>query len=1010
MAGLTVDQLSASFDARLDNNAQNLILFSGSFEQKLIPISSSNVNLIQDVSELTADLSNLSSSVRMQSASFNSRINVLKTNSGGLEAATFNAYTSSTNTKLSNLESYTSSYATTGSNTFSGAQTINSDLTVAGKITARLYHTELVSSSIVYESGSTKFGNTSDDVHAFTGSVSITGSLNTNHIHISSGSNTELLISNTGVGSQYRIQAGVSGHLAIRDINTNSTILRIGTGSVDFLDSIEVSHNITASFGKFIDVTLLGDLTASNFTGTAASIAVWGASNSLTSSNYINLTNGNQTLAVGTLGYTEGAPEALLITQIADSINIATFKGNVYDYAQLNVTNENSSTASSTDIVATADNGTETNMYVNLGINSSTYTKGEVGFENDGYLINAGEDLYIGSLSTGSHGHVHLFGGGHWQSSSISIYQDGKIGINTDKLNPLADTIPTAGYAVEISGSVKFNNSLNVTGSVYVSELVQATTIQGTGSMYLQPDVNDTRKIQIYNTGASDTHIKASGGLTFLGDDTNYVKIDDSLQTITIDSTNGVNIDTSVNITGSLIVSSSSDALFLSGGQIVRLGRASLYTGTGAYDGNVFLQGLQTKLYADKVVLEGTYGTEIIGDTTITGSLLVSSSNAVDVNVIGKMNVTGSLEVSSSNSLTFYTPSFNLYNPDPSGASSFQLNKYSTSLGGYYNFTIRNNGDSANGVWLSNGDQPLKIMTYDVITLGGPNGDNCNRIQLNGPLSVSGSTTLGNDVKVIGNTTISGSLIVSSSAAVDVNVIGAVNITGSLKVSDSILATGTDYPLSIWHGTGTTKEYNVAIGHSTLASNTTGNGNVALGWTALVRNTTGQGVTAMGSTAGYYNTTGDRATYIGNAAGFNNITGDDNTFLGYQAGYGISTGAYNTSVGLNSLFNNNGSNNAALGMNAGAYASGSSNSNVYIGNAAGPSVDTTESNKLYINNNNGSPLIGGDFAEKTVTISGSLTLVPQGAPSSPASGSLYFSSGDSHFYGWNGVQWKQLDN
>jgi len=192
MAGLTVDQLSASFDARLDNNAQNLILFSGSFEQKLIPISSSNVNLIQDVSELTADLSNLSSSVRMQSASFNSRINVLKTNSGGLEAATFNAYTSSTNTKLSNLESYTSSYATTGSNTFSGAQTINSDLTVAGKITARLYHTELVSSSIVYESGSTKFGNTSDDVHAFTGSVSITGSLNTNHIHISSGSNTEL--------------------------------------------------------------------------------------------------------------------------------------------------------------------------------------------------------------------------------------------------------------------------------------------------------------------------------------------------------------------------------------------------------------------------------------------------------------------------------------------------------------------------------------------------------------------------------------------------------------------------------------------------------------------------------------------------------------------------------------------------------------------------------------------------------------------------------------------------
>ena len=78
--------------------------------------------------------------------------------------------------------------------------------------------------------------------------------------------------------------------------------------------------------------------------------------------------------------------------------------------------------------------------------------------------------------------------------------------------------------------------------------------------------------------------------------------------------------------------------------------------------------------------------------------------------------------------------------------------------------------------------------------------------------------------------------------------------------------------------------------------------------------------------------------------------------------------------GLNSLYNNNGSNNVALGMNAGQYSSGSSESNVYIGYQAGPSAATTESNKLYINNNNGSPLIGGDFSAKTVTISGSLLM------------------------------------
>lgn len=32
------------------------------------------------------------------------------------------------------------------------------------------------------------------------------------------------------------------------------------------------------------------------------------------------------------------------------------------------------------------------------------------------------------------------------------------------------------------------------------------------------------------------------------------------------------------------------------------------------------------------------------------------------------------------------------------------------------------------------------------------------------------------------------------------------------------------------------------------------------------------------------------------------------------------------------------------------------------------------------------------------------------APESPISGSIYFNITDSHFYGWDGGQWKQLDN
>ena len=67
--------------------------------------------------------------------------------------------------------------ASTGSNTFRGDQIITGSLNVSGTITANEYHTTIVSSSVLYTSGSTKFGDTGDDKHQFTGSVLITGSL-----------------------------------------------------------------------------------------------------------------------------------------------------------------------------------------------------------------------------------------------------------------------------------------------------------------------------------------------------------------------------------------------------------------------------------------------------------------------------------------------------------------------------------------------------------------------------------------------------------------------------------------------------------------------------------------------------------------------------------------------------------------------------------------------------------------------------------------------------------------
>lgn len=59
---------------------------------------------------------------------------------------------------------------TTDTPTFAG-------LNVNGTITAKEFNTQLVSASIIYQSGSTKFGDSLDDVHSFTGSIKVNGSI-----------------------------------------------------------------------------------------------------------------------------------------------------------------------------------------------------------------------------------------------------------------------------------------------------------------------------------------------------------------------------------------------------------------------------------------------------------------------------------------------------------------------------------------------------------------------------------------------------------------------------------------------------------------------------------------------------------------------------------------------------------------------------------------------------------------------------------------------------------------
>ena len=125
---------------------------------------------------------------------------------------------------------------------------------------------------------------------------------------------------------------------------------------------------------------------------------------------------------------------------------------------------------------------------------------------------------------------------------------------------------------------------------------------------------------------------------------------------------------------------------------------------------------------------------------------------------------------------------------------------------------------------------------------------------------------------------------------------------------------------------------NVFIGEGTGLTNTTGRFNTFVGAQSGKSSTTAYGNTFIGSYSGNKNTIGENNAFLGSSTGYNNTTGDNNTFLGELSGYQNQTGA----------------------------------GNVFIGYAAG--YTETGSNRLYINNGSGIPLIYGNFSNNTVSI------------------------------------------
>ncbi len=223
----------------------------------------------------------------------------------------------------------------------------------------------------------------------------------------------------------------------------------------------------------------------------------------------------------------------------------------------------------------------------------------------------------------------------------------------------------------------------------------------------------------------------------------------------------------------------------------------------------------------------------------------------------------------------------------------------------------------------------------------------------------------------------------------------------------------------------TARDSNSAIGYLSLYRNTTGIQNTGVGICALGYNMTGNNNTALGSRAmflssgqpGDYNVAVGATAYEGDGLSADYGLGSQNTVVGGYSGRFL-TGSRNTFLGYSSGYSGveealSGSNNILIGTST-YLPSATASKQMNIGNAifgtglngsvSSPAGNigigrTGPSEKLDIN---GAVKVSTSYSSSTIT-NNAATPIPVGG-----AGTIVFQN--SHFFGWTGASWKQLDN
>jgi hypothetical protein len=295
------------------------------------------------------------------------------------------------------------------------------------------------------------------------------------------------------------------------------------TGNIAAGNVMATLHgNVVGATGSFSTLANIGNL---GVAGTSVFTGNMSAGNIFLTGN-INATVGAVASGNG-IFYGNAAGFGALYTGISSGFvvqpqTIIQASSNFNGYAQINMQNINSGSNSSSDFVATADNGTTNDTYIDMGMASSSYNYSGFGLikPNDGYVLVQGNATTGGGnlvLTSGMNDIVFAPGGSNANNEVMRVTAANVVAIKSTVVStaPTSGALTVAG-GVGVSGNIFVGNYLvgNVIGTVANITTVNSTTINS-GNVNAG-NVNATLHGNIY-TSAIIGNVGLSGNLYVSG-------------------------------------------------------------------------------------------------------------------------------------------------------------------------------------------------------------------------------------------------------------------------------------------------------------------------------------------------------------------------------------------------------------------------------------------------------------------------------------------------------------